>query len=74
MTSSSLKFANPPLSTSSGRGEDWCIHVLDRAESDIQFVVQIEADVGRSEPNVKHSLIIRKSQHLMAKQVSCSSK
>ena len=25
------------------------IHLLDRAESDVRFVVQIEADVGRSE-------------------------
>ena len=32
------------------------MHLLDRAESDIRFVVQIEADVGRSEAESNFSL------------------
>ena len=37
-----------------GQHNDPCsIHLLDRAEPDTQFVVQIEADVGRSKSNVR---------------------
>ena len=41
------------------------MHLLDRAESDIGFVVRIEADIGRSEdeynisPNMYNELNIR---------------
>ena len=35
---------------------DYIIHLLDSAEPDIRFVVQIEADVGRSEAESDISL------------------
>ena len=43
------------------------IHLLDRAESDIRFVVQIEADIGRSEAVQQAGIIKQLFGQLLAR-------